>query len=419
MRVWLLLMLLLSAAACEHDSDCGNLEQCHDNKCRHKDLWPLAWEEYLGTLLIFLLLGMANASGLGGGVIMIPILITLFLFSTHQSVALSLIIATVGSGTAFATKMRSHRPGSPRSLVDYQVAMLMQPGMLAGVVYGVIFNVVFPSWLLLVMLASLLLYMCVSSTRKGIQVFKAENTAARAALLPSESAAKDTLLPIGPVFGLFATYCAALLFAFCAGSSQHASLVDIEVCTLGYWLLLAGFTVVCVLLQAGFAWMMMQKLKQGMEVLPGDMPWTTKSVVGLGICGFAAGMFGAMLGIGGGVIIGPVMLAYNVHAQTTAATAIFMVCFGASISTLQYIIQGVLQVDYAIFFCVVGVVASVFGVLVVKWLVDKYNRSSLIIFILAGILGLSALVLPLFDAVHLYEQSKDGTLRWGFQSFCS
>ena len=418
-RVWVLLILLLGAAACTHNSDCGDLQQCADGTCKHKNLWPLAWQEYLGTLLIFLLLGMANASGLGGGVIMIPLLITVFLFSTHQSVALSLTIATVGSGTAYLAKMSSHRPGSTRSLVDYEVAMLMQPGMLAGVIYGVILNVVFPSWLLLVMLATLLLYMCVTSFQKGLRVFKAETEAAKVPLLQTESGPKEPLLPPGSLAGLALTYCVALLFAFCAGSKANPSFLGIETCTIGYWLLFAGYSLVCALLQAVFGWLMMRKLAQGRDLQPGDMPWTSRSIIGLGLCGFAAGLAGAMLGIGGGVIIGPVLLAYNVHAQTTAATAIFMVCFGASISTLQYIIQGILQLEYALFFTVVSILGSMFGVIVVKWLVDKYNRSSLIIFILAGILGVSAVVLPIFDAVHLYQQSQEGTLRLGFQSFCS
>ena len=70
-RVWMLLALLLGAAACSHDSDCGDLEHCTEGTCKHKNLWPLAWQEYVGTFIIFLLLGLANASGLGGGVIMI------------------------------------------------------------------------------------------------------------------------------------------------------------------------------------------------------------------------------------------------------------------------------------------------------------------------------------------------------------
>lgn len=418
-RVWVLLALLLGAAACSHDSDCGDLNHCSDGTCKHKNLWPLAWQEYVGTFIIFVLLGLANASGLGGGVIMIPLLITIFLFSTHEAVALSLTIATVGSATAYLSKARNYRPGSSRSLVDYEVAMLMQPGMLAGVVYGVILNVVFPAWLLLVLLASLLLYMCVTSTQKGLKVFKAETEAAKAPLLQTESGPKEPLLPPGPVFGLGFTYLAALLFAFCAGSKANPSLVGIEICTAGYWILFGGYSLVCAVLQGVFGWLMMRQLAQGKEKLPGDMPWSSRSITGLGMCGFAAGLAGAMLGIGGGVIIGPVLLSYNVHAQTTAATAIFMVCFGASISTLQYIIQGILPLDYAIFFTVVSILGSLFGVLMVKWLVEKYNRSSLIIFILAGILGVSALVLPVFDAVHLYQQSKDGTLRLGFQSFCS
>ena len=166
MSVALLLCLVAGAAGCEHDSDCSALHVCRHGDCEHKSPFPLAWQEYLGTVLIFCLLGMANASGLGGGVIMIPILMTIFLFPAHQTVALSLTMATVGAGTAYLAKIGARRPKSTKPLVDYDIAMLMQPGLLLGTVYGVMLNVVFPGWLLLVLLTLLLMYMCYTSFQK-------------------------------------------------------------------------------------------------------------------------------------------------------------------------------------------------------------------------------------------------------------
>ena len=262
-----------------------------------------------------------------------------------------------------------------------------------------------------------------------MKVFAAETQLKHAPedpLLPAPAtpaSSKDPILPLIPVVGLLAVYGVALLYAFSAGGKNTDSFIGITICTPGYWLLLAGYSFVCFLLIAAFGKLMVEKVKKELganhEVAAGDMPWSYRAVVGVATCGLVAGVAGAMLGIGGGVIIGPLLLSYNINAQTTSATSIFMVLFGASISTIQYIVAGVLNVQYALFFTVVGVLGSLFGVLVIKWVVDRTRRSSIIIFVLAGILGLSSIVLPLFNIFSMIDDSKNGKLHIGFSSLCN
>ena len=44
-----------------------------------------------------------------------------------------------------------------------------------------------------------------------------------------------------------------------------------------------------------------------------DLQWNRKMVITFPICAFIAGIGAGLLGIGGGMILGPFMLAYNVN----------------------------------------------------------------------------------------------------------
>ncbi len=55
-----------------------------------------------------------------------------------------------------------------RPLIDYLAVLLLEPLMLAGTVVGVLLNSVFPSWLLVALLAVILSYTTFRTTRKVV-----------------------------------------------------------------------------------------------------------------------------------------------------------------------------------------------------------------------------------------------------------
>jgi hypothetical protein len=50
--------------------------------CRHKDIFPIYPREFIGVVLLPVLLGMANVGGIGGGGLIIPFLMTFWGFDT-------------------------------------------------------------------------------------------------------------------------------------------------------------------------------------------------------------------------------------------------------------------------------------------------------------------------------------------------
>ena len=59
------------------------------SKCLHKSIFPMYIEEFIGLIILPILLAFANVGGIGGGGLIIPITMALFRFSTKEAIALS------------------------------------------------------------------------------------------------------------------------------------------------------------------------------------------------------------------------------------------------------------------------------------------------------------------------------------------
>lgn len=106
------------------------------------------------------------------------------------------------------------------------------------------------------------------------------------------------------------------------------------------------------------------------------------------LCVFA-GVLAGMLGVGGGMVMQPLMLELGLPPDVCAATAAFMMLFTASSTTLQFTLNGMLDWERNIALPVIGVLGAAAGSLVIGRLVAHYNRLSLIVFPVAIIMAVS------------------------------
>ena len=112
------------------------------------------------------------------------------------------------------------------------------------------------------------------------------------------------------------------------------------------------------------------------------------------------------LGLGGGAIFNPVLLSMGIPPAVSSSTGMYLVMFTTFGSSITYTIQGTMNIEYAVWtgaWCVLG---SFMGMKLLDVLMKKYNRQSPIVFLLTGILGLSALLIPVFGAIDLIEKGK-------------
>lgn len=131
-------------------------------------------------------------------------------------------------------------------------------------------------------------------------------------------------------------------------------------------------------------------------LVPGTVPYTGKPLAYLMAGSFLGGIVGA-LGLGGGVVFNPLLLGLGVLPQVTTSTGMYMIMFGTFSSSLVYYSLGALIIPYAIIIgsmAVVGIILALYGL---KKVLAKYNRPSVVVFVLSFILGVSAIMVPIFN----------------------
>jgi uncharacterized membrane protein YfcA len=86
--------------------------------------------------------------------VFVPLLILVTRFSAREAIPLSNLLI-LGSGVANFVQLVSKkipRTDPPASVIDYNMALALQPASMAGTIVGVILNAIFPDWLILALL---------------------------------------------------------------------------------------------------------------------------------------------------------------------------------------------------------------------------------------------------------------------------
>ena len=168
-----ILLSISSARTAVFSSSCKTNEKCHsiynehyicDNeRCRREDLFPLNTKTAIGLLLLTTISAVANAGGLGGGAVIVPVYIFLFDYMTAESIPMSK--ATILAGALMNMMLiapKSHPHDKDRFLIDYGLAGSMIPLLMAGTMIGVLLTKILPPIFVVVLLT---LYLSKSTFR--------------------------------------------------------------------------------------------------------------------------------------------------------------------------------------------------------------------------------------------------------------
>ena len=142
--------LFLAGLALAHE--CPSLYVEKGTECVHKDLLPLSWMEAGGMVIIFLAAILANATGIGGGGIFVPVLILIMRFSASEAIPMSKALILGGAISTVVINWNKVHPFSNVPLIDFPVVALLHPMLMLGTIIGVIANRAFPEWLIITLL---------------------------------------------------------------------------------------------------------------------------------------------------------------------------------------------------------------------------------------------------------------------------
>jgi len=135
-------------SACKKDVDClsDGWETCQEGVCKHKELWPMKGLEFWGMIATFWMLWVANMGGIGGGGTLVPICILFFNMSMGNAIPLSNFSIFLSSAQRYLLNSGKPHPSKNGTglLVDYNLAIIMLPGIISGVSVGGIVNALLP-----------------------------------------------------------------------------------------------------------------------------------------------------------------------------------------------------------------------------------------------------------------------------------
>merc|ERR1719297_777697 len=130
----------------------------------------------------------AAGGGLGGGGVFVPIYILILGYPPKYAAALSQATIFGGSIVNLIMNLKKHHPTrAHRPLTDFSTLLIFEPMLLVGTIIGVLLNVMFPDILILILLAMVLSYAVLRTSRKGIRLWKTETIQLKESAKQSEA----------------------------------------------------------------------------------------------------------------------------------------------------------------------------------------------------------------------------------------
>ncbi|PHT49651.1 hypothetical protein CQW23_09398 [Capsicum baccatum] len=345
----------------------------------------------LAGIFCFIAASISSAGGIGGGGLYVPILIIVAGVDLKTASSFSAFMVTGGSIANVVCSMFLPSPkNGGKILVDFDIALLSQPSILLGVSIGVICNVVFPEWLITILFAIFLAWCTFKTFKSGIYYWKIESE--------EVERRKGNYEEIeGPLL-----------------KKEEKGIIGIPWMKMG--------VLVMIWLSFFFLYLLRgNRYGQGiihLEEIASEIKNNGGSrMLIFPLMAFLAGILGGVFGIGGGMLISPLLIQVGITPEVTAATCSFMVFFSSTMSAVQYILLGMDHVNTAIIFAIICLIASLIGLVVVQRAIEHHGRASLIVFSVGIVMALSTILITSFGAVDVWRDYTSGKYM-GFKPPC-
>lgn len=232
----------------------------------------------------------------------------------------------------------------------------------------------------------------------------------------SEWLAKDAARPTKQVIYLAVLWIillAVILLKGGKGKSGKSIVPDWEYCGAPYW----GLTAFSFVWLLGFALIMgrravsktVRKIAVDFPFVEGDVMWTWKNFSGYAAATFIAGVIAGMIGIGGGMVLGPLMLQLGVNPRVSTASTATMIALTSSSVAAMAVIQGNVPWSYALTFFVTAFSGALIGKSKIDAFVKRKQLTAILIFLLAGIICFAALMMAVYGLIKYSEKGWEFT----------
>lgn len=182
----------------------------------------------------------------------------------------------------------------------------------------------------------------------------------------------------------FLTYLLILITSLLIGGKGFNSIISLDSCSNISWFLML-LTQILVFLISSFIFKKYTSKSSGKNQI---------DFLKIGSLSYLTGILSGSLGVGGGIIINPILLELGYHPAIASTISSYLVLFTSLSTTTQFLIVGAFDLHYALYIFLFSAIGSFLGNFIILKIMRKYDRPSIIVWILFLLLLLSTFILP-------------------------
>ena len=144
--------------------------------CVHKGVFPVLPSEIVAICLLPILLAFASVAGVGGGVVVVPIVIGFYQMAAKEAIAISAVIVLESAVIRFFffSAWKEHPEIKGRTEIDYSLVRMVYPLFMIGSYVGVILYILFSELWICILVITIMSTLSIQMIYTSIKKFKAE-----------------------------------------------------------------------------------------------------------------------------------------------------------------------------------------------------------------------------------------------------
>lgn len=376
-----------------------------------KEIFVNISNDIILSILVFLISIITTIGGVGGGGLLIPTYILFGNFPLEEAIPLS-VITILGDTLVriFNLYLKRHPMNEKRYLIDMIPILIIVPFDGNFSFIGVILSEIIPDLITLVVIILILGFTFYKSIIKAIRTYVKETEYLDTNNLEliiidgigeyfninkleeykSTYGIGDTLIDkIKKTIIIFSIILLISIFSILRSINDNCDYKNIL-------MIICQFVLISII-----SYFIIYHIKKDYEIkrlnnyifLEGDIKWNNANILKFIIIASLTGILSTYMGIGGGMLITPIMIQVGMIPEVVIATGSITTFFSSFISTLNYSLVGKLNLRYGILFSIMSMFGSLVGLKLSDFILSKFRRQSILIFVVSLILLVSCIML--------------------------
>jgi len=373
---------------CESD-----LWVCNDNICER--LPPVNTWDWITSAFVFVSIVLASLAGIGGSGMITTALLLSGEFGIDYTLPLTVSMVFTSTLLRFLVFLKQRDPlfiNEP--IIYFPIILISTPVQVIGSLIGIALNNMSPDWFILLSICVILSITTYKTLKKGYGMSNDTVDPENPETSVEEIELSKLELPWLMILFIFLIPLSSFGLTLLRGGPLLESPFGIESCDKWYWGI-SGIIVAIYLVVTVFA------SKHIMTLDTHELDWTAKGAFRFSLIILVISSLSTFMGIGGGMLMGPLLLYLGMSTENVVATSTAMTFISASVSLIQYSMTGNLLVLHVVWYAGLSLVASALGQLLYYMYIQKSGRRKTLVYILGGLIGVTAVLLVMTGIIRL------------------